>query len=38
MPLNIETLSNDARTILLARLACELTICARETYEVGTRP
>ena len=36
MPLNVESLSNHARTVLLARLASALTICARDTYEVGT--
>ncbi len=36
MPLNVEALSNQARTVLLARLASTLTICARDTYEVGT--
>jgi len=32
MPLN----TNHQKTVLLVRLACELTICARDTYEVGT--
>ncbi len=36
MPLNIESLSDDARTALLARIAHTLTVCARDTYEVGT--
>lgn len=36
MPLNVESLSNHAQTVLLARLANTLTICARDTYEVGT--
>ena len=30
------TLSPDERTALLARIAHELTICARDTYEVGS--
>jgi hypothetical protein len=34
--MNIETLSLSERTALLAGLAWALTICARETYEVGT--
>lgn len=33
---HIESLSHDARTALLARIAYELTICGRDTYEVGT--
>lgn len=36
MPLNVESLSSHAKTVLLARLANALTICARDTYEVGT--
>lgn len=36
MPLNAESLSNHEKTVLLARLANTLTICARDTYEVGT--
>ena len=36
MSLNVDSLSNHEKTVLLARLASELTICARETYEVGT--
>lgn len=36
MPLNVESLSNHAKTLLLASLASEVTICARDTYEVGT--
>jgi hypothetical protein len=36
MPLNVESLSNHAKTALLARLAYTLTICARDTYEAGT--
>jgi len=36
MPLNLESLSGAAKTALLARLAHTLTICARDTYEVGT--
>ena len=35
MALNVESLSNHEKTVLLARLANELTICARDTYEVG---
>jgi hypothetical protein len=37
MSLNIESLSNDAKAVFLARLAHALTISARDTYEVGTR-
>src|SRR5437899_10465287 len=37
MPLNLESLSDAARTALLARIAHTLTICARDTYEVGTK-
>jgi hypothetical protein len=33
---NTESLSHDARTALLARIAFELTISARHTYEPGT--
>jgi hypothetical protein len=36
MPLNLESLSSTAKTAFLARLAHTLTICARDTYEVGT--
>src|ERR1700732_4891763 len=36
MHMNIETLSHVARTAVLARLAHTLTVCARDTYEVGT--
>ena len=36
MALNVESLSNHEKTVLLARLANTLTICARDTYEVGT--
>jgi hypothetical protein len=36
MSLNIESLSNNAKTVLLARLAHALTISARDTYEAGT--
>lgn len=36
MPLNLESLSDAAKAALLARLANTLTICARNTYEVGT--
>ena len=36
MSLNIESLSPAAKTALLARIAYTLTVCARETYEVGT--
>ena len=36
MSLNIETMSNHAKTVLLASLASALTISARDTYEVGT--
>ena len=36
MFLNLKSLSNQERTVLLARLASPLTICARDTYEVGT--
>jgi hypothetical protein len=35
-PLNFELLSDSAKAALLARLAHTLTICARDTYEVGT--
>jgi hypothetical protein len=34
--MNTESLSRAERTAVLARLAHELTICARTTYEVGT--
>ena len=36
MPLNLESLSDDEKTALLARIAHMLTICARDTYEIGT--
>jgi hypothetical protein len=36
MSLNVASLSNHERAILLARLANTLTICARNTYEAGT--
>jgi hypothetical protein len=36
MSLNTKSLSNAARTVLLARIANQLTIGARDTYEVGT--
>ncbi len=36
MPLNLESLSDDAKTAYLARVAHALTICARDTYEFGT--
>lgn len=36
MTLNVESLSNRQKAELLARLAYTLTICARDTYEVGT--
>jgi hypothetical protein len=36
MTLNVESLSNREKALLLARLANTLTICARNTYEVGT--
>jgi hypothetical protein len=36
MSLNIESLSNNAKTVFLARLSHALTISERETYEVGT--
>ena len=36
MSLNVESMSNHAKTVLLARLASTLTICARDIYEVGT--
>jgi hypothetical protein len=34
--MNTESLSRAERTVVLARLAHELTICGRTTYEVGT--
>jgi len=34
--MNTESLSHAERTAVLARIAHELTICARTTYEVGT--
>src|SRR5271169_1147887 len=34
--MNTEPLSRDAQIALLARIAHSLTICARDTYEVGT--
>jgi len=36
MSLNDASLSNDEKTTFLARLAHTLTVCARDTYEVGT--
>jgi hypothetical protein len=36
MSLNIQSLSNNAKAEILARIAHRLTICARDTYEVGT--
>ena len=37
MPLDhLESLSYDAKTALLARIAHTLTICVRDTYEIGT--
>ncbi len=36
MSLNIESLSSAPKTALLARIAYTLTVCARDTYEVGT--
>ncbi|SRR6266849_9914562 len=36
MHLNLESLSDDAKTAYLARVAHTLTICARDTYEFGT--
>ena len=36
MSLNLESLSDDAKTALLARIAHTLAICARDTYEFGT--
>src|SRR5271156_2261554 len=36
MSLNLELLSDTAKTAFLARLAKTLTICARDTYEIGT--
>src|SRR5215472_9237066 len=36
MSLNSESLPANVKAVLLARLANELTICARDTYEVGT--
>ena len=35
MSLNLESLSDEAKTALLARIAHTLTICARDTYEFG---
>ena len=37
MSLNIESLSPAAKTALLAHIAYTLTVCARDTYEVGTK-
>jgi hypothetical protein len=34
--LDVESISNQARTALLASLSSTLTICARDTYEAGT--
>lgn len=36
MSFSIENLSNIAKAELLARIAHRLTVCARDTYEVGT--
>jgi hypothetical protein len=36
MTMNTESASGSARAALLARIAFELTICARDTYEAGT--
>ncbi len=36
MSSNTESLSKAAKTALLARIAHALTVCARDTYEVGT--
>ena len=36
MPLDLESISFDGKTALLARIAHTLTICARDTYEIGT--
>lgn len=36
MPVNVDSLSSHEKTVLLVRLSNELTICARDTYEVGT--
>jgi hypothetical protein len=36
MRLDLESLSYDAKTALLARIAHTPTICARDTYEIGT--
>ena len=36
MSLNTEFMSEHEKTVLLARLAHTLTICARDTYEAGT--
>jgi hypothetical protein len=33
---DLESLSEAAQTALLARIAHTLTICARDTYEIGT--
>ena len=36
MSIDVASLSNQAKAVFLARLASELTVCARDTYEVGT--
>jgi hypothetical protein len=36
MALNLESLSDSTRVAILAHIAQELTISARDTYEVGT--
>ena len=36
MTQNMELLTNAAKAVLLLRIAHELTVCARDTYEVGT--
>jgi hypothetical protein len=33
---DLESLSEDAQTAFLVRIAHSLTICARDTYEIGT--
>lgn len=36
MAMNLESVPESAETALVTRIAHTLTICARETYEVGT--
>lgn len=36
MAINLESVPDSAETALLTRIAHTLTICARDTYEVGT--